>query len=369
MIHTIELICDITLDELEDISNQLNFTQEELFRLFDNLHFQTVHRSHHFNSHNPETGIKDFFVFRRDDNSMPSPSYYVIIRIEPLVMINQELSVDLFYSSPHNVQLLQDAFHDIMTYYLPTQGRLAHLNNWKCRRIDYSINFHFDNSRDKDLFLELTRKTSRYVRKKQKRISSLKINQQSTAEGNYSVKVIFYDKQKQIEDVYTNIPTRQQQSLLQEANNIVRFEVQCLKGRVLTLQRKYHFPNRSILYFLNESISHDILIEEYSKSVGVADFYSFYWADKKIKKSNFSSPKKKHLVQLLQLIAQARHLSIAKEQFIHGTRIRRTNIIVQGSENTFRNYLRDLSTLGIHPMLIPKERRVTHFTNPVHQLL
>lgn len=369
MIHTIELIHDITFDELEDISTRLHFTQEERYRLFDDLHFQTVHRSHCFNSHNPETGIKDFFVLRRDDNLTSSPSYYVIIRIEPLVMINHELTVNLFYSSLHNVRLLQDAFGDIMAYYLPTQERLVHFENWNCRRIDYSMNFRFDNSRDKNLFLELTRKTSRYVRKKQKRISLLKVNQQSTAEGNHSVKVIFYDKRKQIKDVYTNIPTRQQQSLLQKANNIVRFEVQCLKGRVLTLQRKYHLPNRSILYFLNESISHDILINEYSKSVGVANFYSFYWANKKIKESNFSSPKKKHLVQLLQLIAQARHLSIAKEQFIQGTRIKRTDIIVQGSENTFRNYLRDLSTLGINPMLIPKERRVTHFTNPVHQIL
>ncbi|MBR0290407.1 MAG: hypothetical protein IJQ82_15655 [Selenomonadaceae bacterium] len=197
----------------------------------------------------------------------------------------------------------------------------------------------------------------------------MKINDQSTAEGNDSVKIMFYDKARQIDETYNNFPLCQQLELMLDAENIVRFEVQCKKGRVLTLQRKYRFPNRNILHFLNEDIVQEILLDEYLKTVGSGNFFSLYWAKKEIDKSNFSAPKKLHLVQLLQLIAQARHVSIAKKQFIASTRIKRTDIVVKGSDATFRNYLRDLTELGINPMLIPKDQKFTHFSNPIGQLL
>ena len=113
MIHTLELIQLLSDDELDDISTNLHFTDEEREKLFGCHKFQTVHRS--LNSHNPETGIKTFFVFRRDDGGYQS--YYACIRIEPLVMILGKLTVKLFLAIPSNVQKLQNTFHDIMSRY------------------------------------------------------------------------------------------------------------------------------------------------------------------------------------------------------------------------------------------------------------
>ena len=366
MIHTLELIQSLGDEELYDITSRLHFSQRERDILFGNDNFPSVHKS--LNSHNPEVGIKDFYVLRRDDDQTGDPFYFAIVEIEPLVMLTGELTLDLFCATQENVRLLQERFCDVMSCYL-THESLVTLDSWQCRRIDYTFNFRFNTSAEKDLFLELTRKTSRHVRKQTKRVTSLKLNKQSTAEGNHSVKVMFYDKQKQIEETYNDIPTDQKLSLLEAADNIIRFEVQCLKGRVLSLKRKHRFADKGILHYLDEDIARDVLISEYSNSVGVSDFYSFYWAKKKIDESEFSATKKQRLVQLLQLIAQARHVSIAKKQFVKGTKIKRTDIIVQGSENTFNNYLRDLNRLGINPMLIPKERRITHFVNPIVQFL
>ena len=366
MIHTFSLIQSLDLDQLDDIIVRLHFDQIECAQLFGNERFQTVHRF--LSTNHQENGIKDFFVLRRDDDQTGYPLYFAIVEIEPLVMLLGARTVDLFRAHPYNVAQLQERFHVIMGEYIPVSW-FSSLNSWNCRRIDYTFNFRFDRIQDKQFFLYLTKKTSRHGRRQSKRISSLKINAQSTAEGNDSVKLMFYDKCRQIDETYNNLPPHQKLELMHAAENIVRFEVQCKKGRVLTLQRKYRFPNRNIIHFLNEDIAQEILLDEYIKSVGRGNFFSLYWAKKEIDKSNFSAPKKLHLVQLLQLIAQARHVSIAKDQFIAGTRIKRTDIVVKGSDATFRHYLRDLAELGINPILIPKERKVTHFSNPIEQLL
>lgn len=366
MIHTFELIQSLEQDTLSDIITCLNLTEQEQDQLFGCHRFQSVHRS--LNTHEPETGIKNFAIFRRDDNQTGYPVFYAILEIEPLVMIKEKLTVDLFQPTPANMLNLKFHFRSIMSRYL-THESLINLRSWQCRRIDYTFNFRFNSTADKNLFLELTRKTSRHVRKQTKRVTDLALKQQSTAEGNSSVKVMFYDKRKQIDEVYNDIPPSQKLSLLEAADNLIRFEVQCLKGRVLSLKRKHRFPDRSILNYLNKDIARDVLISEYRNSVGLGDFYSFYWAKKRIDESSFSATKKQSLVRLLQLIAQARHVSIAKEQFIEGTRIKRTDVIVHGSENTFNRYLRDLNSLKINSMLIPKDRKITHFTNPIGQLL
>lgn len=196
MIHTFELIQCLETDTLSDIRTCLNLTDQEQDQLFGSRRFQSVHRS--LNSHAPETGIKNFTIFRRDD--MGYPFYYAILEIEPLVMIKEKLTVDLFQPTPANMLKLKFRFRSVMSRYL-THGSLTNLRSWQCRRIDYTFNFRFNSSADKDLFLELTRKTSRHVRKRPKRVTGLKINDQSSAEGNSSVKVTFYDKRKQIDEV------------------------------------------------------------------------------------------------------------------------------------------------------------------------
>ena len=366
MVHTVELIQSLEQEAVSDIITSLKITEQEQDQLFSDTKFQSVRRS--LNSHDPETGIKKFAIFRRDDNQTGYTAYYASVEIEPLVMIKEKLTVDLFEATPVNVLTLRFRFRAVMSRYFSHES-LINLQSWLCRRIDYTFNFRFNNTADKDLFLELTRKTSHYVRKHLKRVSRLALKNQSAAEGNSSVKVIFYDKSKQIEKVYNDIPSSQKQSLLDAADNFIRFEVQCLKGRVLSLRRKNRFSDRCILHYLNEDIAKDVLISEYRNSVGLGDFYSFYWAKKRIEQSSFSPKKKQSLVRLLQLIAQARHVSIAKEQFIKGMKIKRTDITVQGSITTFKSYLRDFNSLGINPMLIPKERKITHFTNPIVQLL
>ncbi|MGL6015236.1 MAG: hypothetical protein ACRCZU_03955, partial [Selenomonadaceae bacterium] len=92
---------------------------------------------------------------------------------------------------------------------------------------------------------------------------------------------------------------------------------------------------------------------------------SLYYAKKKIADASLSSHKQKQLIQFLQLIAQTRHLDKAKEQFLTGTKIKRTPLLVKGSANTFRKRLQELAELNINPMLLTKESKLKFFQNPL----
>ena len=59
---------------------------------------------------------------------------------------------------------------------------------------------------------------------------------------------------------------------------------------------------------------------------------------------------------------------MARDQFIVGKTIKRTDIVVKGSQGTFNNRLKDITSLDVNPVLIPKERKVTFLHNPIDQI-
>lgn len=361
MIHTLELIRQLN-------SDQLTLLLESFGLSSCHLNSTTTERPV-VCRRNFHIGFKSIIVFRRGE--IPNAEYYAVIRMEPQMILEEHRTINLFKATEYNVHALQNTFREVMLRLLGYDDEtLANLSEWNCRRIDYSLNIYFDTETNLNLFLEMSKKTSRYVRKKLKRLVTIPMNQQSTAEGNQSVKVMFYHKRQQVQCVYNLIPAEEKQRLIDDSTLIVRFEVQCKSSKTHTLKRKYGFESRCILHYLNEDIAHDLLLTEYLNSVGRGDFYSRYHAEKRIKKSRFYKSKKTKLLHFLMLISRARHISNAEEQFIAGTYIRHNHnaVLVKGSKNTFRNYRKALESLGINPMLIPKERHITNLSNPIFQV-
>jgi hypothetical protein len=360
VIHTLELIRQLS--------------HEQLILLLES--FELSHRVLDLNSTRPvvyrrnfHIGFKQIVIFRR--GTLPDFEFYAVIRMEPQMILERHRTINLFRATDYNVQALQNTFREVMSRFLVyDDGILANLSEWNCRRIDYSLNIYFDTETDLNLFLEMSKKTSRYIRKTFKRLYNIPLNQQSTAESNQSVKVMFYHKRRQVQCVYNSIPAEERRRLIEASNLLVRFEVQCKSSKTHTLKRKYGFDNRCILNYLNEDIATEMLLTEYLNSVGSGDFYSRYHAEKIIKQSRFCKSKKTRLLHFLMLISRARHISKAEEQFISGTYIRHNhnNVLVKGSKNTFRNYRKALESLAINPMLIPKERHITYLCNPIFQI-
>ncbi len=292
--------------------------------------------------------------------------YSFTIRMEPWLFITQKESIDLFFCSSENIDALTALFKTFMIQYVRGTGYdyLAELSVWNCRRIDYTHNIHFDDKLGADTFYKLSKRTSLHRRTAVKRRKDEKKFAQSTAEGNRSNKSIFYDKRAQIEEDYAGMDSDDLDDLMESAENVIRYELQCYKGKVSTIMRKYKLKDRSIIRFLDECIANDLLFKQYEASIGYGDFYELYRAKSRImhyegelsKGQRITPGMREKLVQFMQLVADTRSLEVARQCFPEGRTIKNSNIFVQGSDNTFLGRIKDLAAMGINPVAIPRGR-------------
>lgn len=176
--------------------------------------------------------------------------------------------------------------------------------------------------------------------------------------GNY-VNINCYSKYMQLEEKskenqkrgYSPIPLE----VMENASDIIRFEVQCKYLRTYTLTQKalQDLPGGIDVYKI--LLCHMTCIDQieiyYSKTIGKADWYTLQDGIKKIKSHNFNYQKEKRLVEALQVVNQCRSVAKAKELY-------------QGAELTaFKRTLKELSSMGINPVTIPKEWGIKHIPN------
>ena len=363
MIHTLEIMRYINPDHIHLISSALHFTEDKINHLLD----PTLEHSSITNFFYPN-GIKAVII-----NKWEHSNYSLVFRINPQTLLTGHSSVDLFMAVPDNVQALQQRFHEAVSPYfhnldIPNISELSQLSSYYCRRIDYTFDFRFSNQRDVDTFCNLTKKTSKFIRTTLRSCNNLKQKDQSTAEANKSVKVMLYDKKKQIEQT-NRYRSKHVNDLINQAIGIVRIEVQCHKNKIESLRKKYGYSSKCIINYLNENIAADVLLKYYDNSVGRSDFYSLYRANKIIRQSDQTDRMKDKLYKFLQAIAHTRHVSNTRDNFKEGIHLNgNSNIVVSGSKSTFRSRLKLLQQLNINPVTIPKDWHIPYFRNPVYQL-
>ncbi|MCR5175473.1 MAG: hypothetical protein K6C05_01340 [Anaerovibrio sp.] len=292
--------------------------------------------------------------------------YSLRIQIEPWLLITRQPSIELFECTEDNISRLIDVFRDFMAPYVQDTeyAYLADLLKWNCRRIDYTHNIHFKDKRDADTFYRLSKRTSLHQRTKVKRRKDEAMFAQSTAEGNLSNKAVFYDKRAQIEEDYAGMNEDDLDDLMEAAENVIRYEIQCYKGKVSTIKRKYGLPDRSIVRFLDEDIANELLFKRYETSIGYGDFYELSRAKSRImhydgtlsNNQPITDLMRKRLIQFMQMVAQVRGLDAARQCFQEGCIIKNSKpqILVKGSDNTFLTRIKDLLAMGINPVPIPR---------------
>lgn len=310
------------------------------------------------------------------DYGVVSCIFQIKLEINPRTLSNplDTFTVKLYEATPENNSFLQIMFDYILqsTFceYDKTLERLCHLESWNCSRIDYTCNMKFNTAEEKDLFWNLTHKTSQYNRTTKKRKKGIKMMNQSAAEGNKSYKSLFYDKQEECINTYKNISQDRLSQLLIEAENVIRFEHQVRKSGISTLMDRYNLPDRSIIHFLSEDISRRELVTRYDKMIGKGDFYHREEAKRIIRKNIIGEKNKEKLIQLLELLAQKRHVDKARAYFVNPSppnQIREFPL-AHGNVKTFREKINTLRELGINPMLITDGCPVKFLKNPRYML-
>ncbi len=314
-------------------------------------------------------------INKKSNTAVINIFFYVYLDINPRSMLDKEdvYTVDLYKAGQESNMALEQCFYEIMDGFLGSNfSDLKNIRRWKVKRVDYTFNFEFVKEDEFDIFYSLTHKTSKLLRTKRKKVPGEKEMEQSYAEGNGSYKTMFYDKRKEIETTYNQDDYRYL-PLLSDSYNVCRFEHQAKQRDLKNIYDKYHLNGKDIMYYLNAHIAREVLLDRYMKMVGEGDFYCREEAKKIIREKVKSTTMQNRLIRTLQLIAQARHVDVARRQFVEGTQIKgEYGYMITGSNKTFQSYLGKLQKLGINPVLITDDLRkrtgYTHLLNPICQI-
>lgn len=306
------------------------------------------------------------------------PCYYAFsiqLEINPYKVTHpqEKHTIELFTPIKTNVEALEEAFPTMINsifqgidcYHL---NLLANFRNWNMRRIDYSFNLHFEDDSIRAIFHKMIHKTSKHIRTTPVKVKKQKRYEQSAAERNKSYKVICYDKQKEVEE-QDHLTSDDKRTLLASAHGIQRYEVQIGYNGIASVMKRYGLPDRSAYRFLSLDIAYHELIGYYTKTIGVENFYNRHEAVAIIRK-NYKEAMATKLIDILQLIAQARGVDKAKKQFTSGGYhpIKISNKTISGSSSTFNSYLKKLKSVGINPVLIADVDKLVRLINPVYQI-
>lgn len=283
-----------------------------------------------------------------------------VIRLNTKVLLdNQETILSTQASETHRIAA---AFNERKsTIFGDFTNDLPDFDQWTCRRIDYCMDVITEHvSAYVALFQRCKLPSHHYnINIKKKGSSYMKSN---------SVTLNFYDKFDQLEKHLLALDKTMTNKEQNEATNMLRFEIQCQRGKTDYIKRREGFDSKSIEHFLDSSLSNKLILDYYDKSIGTGDFYSLHGARAIVDRANLQFRTKQTILNTLKLIAKTRSIEKARVQFIEGVDIG-GGTIVKGSRKAFNDNIKKIRLLGINPVTIPRNWDITFLPNPRELIL
>lgn len=228
-----------------------------------------------------------------------------------------------FCLKEYNPFILKFIFDDISLY--------------KVDRIDYCINVRTTHMErimelirraDIPKMLEISLQDNPRTKRKEPYKNAFRIE-------NKSVVVHFYNKRYQLAQVFgDDFPEGQ------EAEEIIRLEVQCKKRKVNNLKQYYQVVGKSLLEFSREELSEKVLLSYYKKTVGFEDYYTLQEARRLIRESNYKRKDQERMIEALELINLKRSIWKARGEY-------------EDNKKRFNEAIRRIKKMGINPVTIP----------------
>lgn len=375
---------------------------------------------------NLPVGIKAINLYR---HVKFSSTVYIVITVQPEALCSGHNTNRLFRCTPENVYALQlhyaDAIYDICPDAFSIDNtdnscrqetfKIENYHNDDCypvglaslpylglliaKRVDYSINIHADN---KLLTIECLSKSYLNPRTHDAKSDESTPEADETsaipdteplAYKNYNLyekntvsSDCIYDKQHKY-DLF-GCPSEQ---IYEEAAHIIRLESsrrKCSKAWIIkraNLDLGKNERPMGILPYL-EPIVADYVMQNFIEKLGLQDWYSDNEAkkliDDAVKKGLIKKSIKKTgeerknsqrltiLQDILPIISQSRSLNSAFRNYQTGCyTLAKTQRIVHGTADIFRDYIKLLRSIGLQPLRIPDKRKVTHLKNPIKNIV
>ena len=222
---------------------------------------------------------------------------------------------------------------------------LPELGNWKTDRLDFSANIITENV---PLYIELFQRADKPTKLfKELKAPSGKREQldNSFYLSTKSFSLNFYNKQGEV------IDRGQDQKHIDDAQDILRVEVQCNRAKVNSLKQKYtHITSTELCHFMNTDLAREVLLNYYDQTIGSGDYYTLEGAKKIIDaQSDITDSKKGKMIKHLRESNNFKNLWEAKQSF--------------GNNSLFNKYLKQIRELGINPVIIPRRKGVPFLPN------
>jgi hypothetical protein len=279
------------------------------------------------------------------------------IRINPAVLIGQENSIGTVSAS--DINAVENAFDQLITKIFPEGIDIPALSDWQVKRVDFACDIKTENV---ESYLLLFKKGDK---------AGASFNNSYDSTGSYykkskSVGINFYDKRdqlvKKIEQGSTTVTDRD----ISDAENVLRLEVQCELSKINAIKNKYNLARRDVRYMLNATIAKEIILYYFDKAIGSGDYYKAYHAYKDIMENNSLSKRSKdNCIDTVKLVAQARSVWKAREQYDAGITIKNSQppLKLKGSKAAFNEHLKIIRKIGVNPVTIPKEWKINYLPN------
>lgn len=116
-----------------------------------------------------------------------------------------------------------------------------------------------------------------------------------------------YNKNIQLEREFPECPG------IEEAQNIIRFEVQCLKPKLYAIIRELILTKKTAINLLAPDCCRKMLLNCYEKTLGFEPYTTIENAAKTIANSSFSKGDKEEMIKTLKLVNVKRSIWKARE--------------------------------------------------------
>ena len=227
-------------------------------------------------------------------------------------------------------------------------GGLPSFENWNTNRIDYCINIKTPYVKE---YIDLMQKgdvphsqrlsynpsNRNYAHRKGS--VYLVSKARDKRKGNTgSTTINFYDKEDQIKKEQAD------NSVIEQAKNILRLEVQCNRPKLDYLKKKYALEDKKITSLLSAQISFDVLESAVLAICKVGDYYRRTEALKKIDDLKCHQKTKDNMKLIIDTVSkQYNSIDKARKQLV------KSNQLTKGQ---FNGYIQKLNAIDINPVTI-----------------
>lgn len=208
-------------------------------------------------------------------------------------------------------------------------------------RIDYHIDLKLSSEEEvKEVFYLLQKHPTKYKYMKQKEVYKSSIHL-STKCGSYNIN--FYDKYKQLQEVYGIKDER--------FRNVVRFELQVKSRKLKRLEKEQHIQ-RNIKNYFSKPLMEQLYFTTLQDYFYKGDYVTLSKGIEIINKSNYTQTIKLNLIRFIKSINLI-GITYAKKGF---------------SYNVVNNYINLLNQLGINPICLSDSSKFNKIENLLKQL-